>query len=270
MKIELQRVHLDKENKLSVSYKLTDHNNMAPVEAGPFTAFVHKDLIDAMTRLSVHAALMTGQLNPGDISDVENPAEILVQPFTAKSWSISGADNTQAIIISANRQLADKKVFNFNTPRYLLNANEESRYYAMDDVLKWVNRTKQEALAFLDGTKVGTDPQGNLFAQNETKPVTKLQIAEPVSKEWTAGEYLNEIADEPGAKKFIPNGVKADPEAQARVKEWEAAEGENKDRAKAVANQAGNKGRKKGGAKRVKQTADNRSGIIHDDENAVE
>lgn len=288
MKIEITHVHLDKENALTFSFIKTEGENRAPIEEGPCSAFVHEDLIDAMAGLDVHLALMTGQLNHGDIAEIETPPEILTKDFHAKSYSVSGADNTRRLTISGNRVLFDKKVFNFNTPSYLLEENEKTRYRQMDDVIKKIDRINKEVFGFMDGTKRGDDPQGNLFAKtnkkeapplpsenitaDEKKKITKLQIAEPngqaipgsVDKEWSAREYMKEMGDEKKVS-TVPN-VTADPEAMKRVKEWEASEAQNKDKRKAVANQPGAKGRKKGGVKRVKQTAENRSGQIIDPE----
>jgi len=127
MQIEIHGVHLDKENKLTVTYKKTEVNSSAPISEGPATGIVHPDLIDAMGRLSVHLAAMTGQINLDDIKDIETPEHKLLQAFSAKSFSMSGEAGKEAIIISGNRKLNDKKVFNFNTPRYLLHAKEDAR-----------------------------------------------------------------------------------------------------------------------------------------------
>src|SRR5690349_15447710 len=103
MKIELYGVHLDKENRLKVSYKKTEGENSAPVEEGPFTGIVHPDLIDAMGRLSVHLAIMTGQLSFEEFADIETPEHENLKLFTAKSFSQSGEEGKEAIIISGNR-----------------------------------------------------------------------------------------------------------------------------------------------------------------------
>jgi hypothetical protein len=259
MKIEIHKVHLDKKNNVSFSYKQTDKEATAPVEKGPYTAEVHEDLILAMAKLDIHLAAMTGQykLVADAIDDV--PAQDY-ESFHAKSYSFTG-DKIKGIIISGHRVLENGKVFNFNTPNYLLEQNETTGYLYMEDVLDAVERINKEAKAFLDGSKRGKDPQGKIpFADEKGKgEKTAVQILKPEGEgqEWTPEQYKAATKG-----KGIPP---ADPEAMKRVSEDDIKLGQavlDTVNSAKIKNLPSNKK----GTKKVAQTAAVPSGEIKEEE----
>jgi hypothetical protein len=254
MKIDIHGVHLTKANALSVSYKETEGENQAPVTKGPFTAPVHEDLILSVSKMDIHLAVMSGQVGISQVN-IKKPGDV-VEGFHAKSYAFTGAgDKKKGVIISGNRVLENGKVFNFNTPNYLIEENETTRYPFMDQLLKAIDRVNVEALAFMDGTKRGTEAQGKLPFENGSKTTVQILKPEGPDGEWTAEQYKAATN-----KKGIPV---ADPEAMERVKaEYEDAH---------VVNEGTEPGKRKvlppagkTNKKRVQQTPDNRSGIVEE------
>jgi len=204
--------------KVEISFTKTAENGTKSSGSEVFNAPIHPDLKKAFDALIIHFAVMTGQIPLKSVKDIANYKDELIEGFKVSSYSIGG-DN-EGVTITGTRLLWNGKAYNSNTPYYLFEESEQTRYTFMDDLRDRLTRVDEELHKYYEGVKRGTDGQLNMF---EDKPVTKMQIAEPekpVFKSDTKGlhdvteEYfeLNKKRQESTAK-ILP----ADPEAMKRV-----------------------------------------------------
>jgi len=124
----------------------------------------------------------------------------------------------------------------------------------MDDVLKWVNRIKKETLSFMDGSKRGTEQQGQLDFKEPKEKSTKVQVLQPEIMQTTIGGKLPK-ADKDAMKRVAEMGEDVTAEYMDKV----LPELEKKQTA-AAKKKADNLDKK--GNKKVAQTAANPSGIV--------
>lgn len=211
----------------------------------------HPDQLNAWDALAIHFAIMTGYVAAKDV-DITDVDPELIKNFTVSAFSIGGEEQGGGVVLTGQHRLADGPI-TINTRFTRFEQKEDTRYKFMDDLIEKLEVLKTEMLAFYNSTKVGKDPQGNLFEQPaaEEKKITKIQIApEETLLNGGNGDILPTGGKKPTRTKAIPA---ADPEAMKRV-----AETPNEEMNGPVKQQT--KGRKK----RVAQSPDNRSGVIED------
>lgn len=201
------------------------------------TAIIQPEIQKHFNRLAIHLAVMGGYVKAGDIEDIAMPDPSLSEGFHVHMFSIGGdeAEGTDGI------QLSGKKIFcgkaqNFTTAFWRFHESEASRYAFMDDVIAILASLEPEIIAYKKGEKRGLPVQPELGAGGE--PVTKMQIAEPLPGEKVTAEG-NQVAEKDKFKY-------ANKDAMQRVAEMDDT-GSSK---------------KKGGRKKVVQTAENRSGEV--------
>ena len=203
--------------KVEISFTKTADNGTKSSGSEVFTAPIHPDLREAFNALTIHFGIMTGQIPLKSIKDIAKYSEQLTEGFKVSSYSIGG-DN-EGVTITGTRLLWNGKAFNSNTPYYLFEESEQTRYTFMDDLSDRLARVDEELHKYYEGVKRGTDGQLTMF---DEKPVTKMQIAEPekpVFKPDTQG--LHDVTEEyfelNNQRKDNLKIPPADPEAMARV-----------------------------------------------------
>lgn len=238
MKIKIEKAKIVKGATLAVDgVEINDANEESNVSRDWPKVAIHPDLKQSFDNLVIHLAVLSGCIPAKSVKDISLPPENLIEGFNVTSFS-TGKDN-EGIVISGSRKLANGKSFNFNTPYYLFEEKEESRYVFMDDLIEKLNRCRSEISSFIDGKKRGSEAQLSLFEGK--KPVKNIQVAEP---EGTVKVYKD------------AGLVAADPEAMKRVAEMDAQDVE-------VIEEIPNAPKKKAGRpKKVAQSADHPSGEV--------
>lgn len=140
---------------------------------------IHSDLAEAIKRLAIHLAVITGYVKVNQVEDIAMPAPELTDQFHVNGYSMGGEEDqgTDGIVISGHRTEGGHATI-LNTPFRKFGENPASRYAFMDDLVACVNVIEDEIAQYLNGEKRGTPTQPELFEKPET--ATKMQIAPEV------------------------------------------------------------------------------------------
>lgn len=212
----------------------------------------HEDFLKAVSALRPHLMALSGWCKASEAYNHED-----LGLFTVTGYSLGGKEGSEGIIITGYRSCDWGTVGN-NTPFIRLEQAEDKEYQYLEDLLKDVSRIEQEALLYLQDGKRMPERQTSLeFPEDQ---ITKAVVAAPATPEDHAAAFVKEQNEkiEKAKLQSVPRGkTDADPEAQARVSQWdheaENADGSPKNKAKAAANKAANK-------RKVAQSATHPSG----------
>lgn len=237
---------------LKVSFKEIDNVGSPGSDDCERRGLIHPDLKAAVDALKVHWGLLSGLIKVDDVPDIALPEHKLLEKIHVNGYSIGGdeEENTQGVMISGHYQTWRNKSQQLNTPFDRFEGSPEARYLYMDDLLAKIEVIEDEVQKYLTGEKRGKKPETPKEEKpadkaqvkmdfNQEAPVTKMQIVPPQEKVTEEGN----LAPASAKHKF------ANKDAMARVAELETDQ----------------KPKNKGG-KRVKQSADNPSGIVEDTE----
>lgn len=189
----------------------------------------HVDFTNAFNKLVPHFIAIT---HP-EFEDSDTPeAAAFKDKFSVTSYSISGEDEKKKIVITAGKTVFHG-YYGGNTPPIYFNAKPEKLYDGIDSLNDVLELIEKEATEYMEGRKQAPEDQLSLFEDDDT--VTSAKIWEPEST-----LFNTPLNDGSGQTVTIPE---ANGEAMAEM----AAEG-----------------KKSKGKKRVKQTAENKSGIVEE------
>jgi hypothetical protein len=219
MVITIEKAKLIKSGeKVYIDFTKEADNGTRSSGGETFEAIPHPDLKKAFDALIIHFAVMTGQVPVKSVKDITNYKDELIEGFRVSSYSIGG--EREGITITGTRLLWNGKAFNTNTPYYLFEESEQTRYTFMDDLVEKLGRVDEELRKYMAGEKRGTDGQLTMF-DNAEKPVTKLQIAEPEKPVFNDTQGLHDVTEEyiemNNQRKTNLKIPQADPEAMKRV-----------------------------------------------------
>lgn len=119
----------------------------------------HKDFVDALAGLNIHAALIGEFVPLVNVPDIFHPDQLIIDKFHVSGISISLPDeDDEGIIITAQKTLNSGKKLGFNTPIIRSNDTGETAYQYMDELMEQVGKVIKEAREYLSG-KYAADPQ---------------------------------------------------------------------------------------------------------------
>lgn len=170
LQITYDEIHTTEESGVTI--------NKVSIEGGHK---VHQDMIEAMSRLNMHAAIICDQvkvagkgkgqshvgengsiitipvkLEPGDITTLGR--------ITVYGISIGGDEEKPGVVLSMKRKLENGKVIVINTP--FTEFGQENGYKYRNKLSEDVEICCQEALAYLEG-KHAPDPQLAMFEEEQ-------------------------------------------------------------------------------------------------------
>lgn len=242
---------------------------------------VHPDLKKAQDAMAPHLAILCGYVKTTDVADIKKADPDLFEGFHITGYQYVGAEDDPKIMVTGYYQHALGTTI-LNTKGRRLQDEGEDSYIFMDDFKKKVERCDKEYRAYLDGTKRGKDPQGNLF-EGEEKDAGKagkttvkvLPEEKPIFN--TPGMAKMPTADKETMKR-VAAGFAEDEKNQGNKSGIEDAHviSETKNTPTAVTpasivadivnNANAGKSGKGAGKKRVAQTPEVRNGIIEDND----
>lgn len=234
--LEIQKVKLHKTKKgegLVITFEKGENGGDTVTGVETHKAIIHKDLKKAINGLGIHLAIMTGYVNSNDV-EIIKPDPKQSEKFHVNGYSLGGDDDNAGIVISGHHILNNGLAVILNTPFSRFDIDPKSRYVFMDDLQKRVADIEAEIGEYLDGNKRGEPVQQELALGGKEEKVTKMKIAAP---------------------------EKVSPEAKlASGKDHHKYAG--KEQMAGVAGLENGSAKKNGPTKKVKQTAENPSGII--------
>lgn len=168
--MQLVKVKLGKKDTLIIDFERKEADGTTTEGQETRQSPIHKDLKIAFEKLCIHFALMVGFVDFKSVKDIENPKVELFEDFKVTQYSIGGTDE-HGVTLTGYKTLGNGKAFNYNTPFYLFDQAEESRYKFMDSLQKAIHVIESEVYQYLDGSKVGENPQGQLnFEEKNEDP----------------------------------------------------------------------------------------------------
>lgn len=161
---------------------------------------VHDDLTTALNLLKKHLAIMCGQvtLKRYNAWSVTQQEEFLSQ-FHPHGYSLGGDNKDEGVTLLGHRTIEGGYPLNLVSPFRRFDEKEESRYQLMPELEEVLDRLKDEASEYLDGSKRGNAGQGTLPFDNKS------------------ADAKGQNKDEPGVKTHIQEGLGADKEAMDRI-----------------------------------------------------
>lgn len=232
----------------------------SPIE---FNRQPHPDFKEALKALRVHLAILCDQI---DISQTND--EKLIETFHVNGFHITG-DKHKGFVITGEKDGSYGRV-GLNTRNFLFESKTMLEEYPLSEIcITAIKKAAEEAALYIRGKHL-PDPQGNLFDQASTVQVDKpVMFAEGESD--TADLYGKEPAEvlETLASKEKPSfkstGIpQADPEAMKRVMENPSNTGGGSSPESIVAGLEADANIKTTSKRKVKQTAENKSGEVSD------
>lgn len=159
MIINITKGKLLKGDKIEVEYsKQSDIKNKPTHVSEECSNPPHADLRKAFSNLAVHAALLGEFIAPVMIRDIEDVNPDLVSDYTVTGFTITGKDETEGVIISAQKKLKSGKTLGFNTPTTRFESEGDGAYEFIDDLATCIDFCKSELKEYLNG-KYAPDPQ---------------------------------------------------------------------------------------------------------------
>jgi len=148
--IQIKKVRLTKQERLEIKYKKEEADKSTSEVEEKHGSKVHNDFKDALDKMRIHMAMLFGFVRPNEIKD---PVSYMtgVENYFVQSFSISGEDEDQGIVISGYRILPSKKAAIINTPFTRFNEDETTRYKHMDELLKVVTEVREETIKYMGG-----------------------------------------------------------------------------------------------------------------------
>lgn len=134
---------------------------------------VHKDLTQSFQNLAIHLALLTGYVSVKTVKNIETPKAELTEGFHVNGISVKTGDDP-GVVISGHRILENGKAVILNTPFTRFEEGEESAYKFTDDLVNRIERAELEVNAYVDGSKLGDDPQLAMTFENEDETRARL------------------------------------------------------------------------------------------------
>ena len=142
-----------KNSQLELAYNRIDGDNNATVEVTEKLPYiVHPDLITTFIKLRKHMSKLC-DLREGDVLNEDNfesfNAEDLSNLFVS-SFTISGDDENEGVVITGGKKLASGKVINLNTP-FTRFTDEVDTYLFEDDLYVDIQACIYEIEEYLKG-----------------------------------------------------------------------------------------------------------------------
>ncbi len=168
MQTTIEKVKLLKGDKLTIgiSRKLDDNTNVSsPGE--DWDRKVHPDLLEKMKELEVHLALRCGYTTVKAVG--KHPEECDIENFHVSGYSIGGKEGAEGVVITGHHLPPLGGAVILNSPFIRFEIEDEAKAYPFIDQLRnALDELEAEVKAYMDGSKVGADPQGVLeFAKEE-------------------------------------------------------------------------------------------------------
>ncbi len=166
MQTTIEKVKLIKGDKLQIgiSRKLDDNTNVSsPGE--DWDRKVHPDLLEKMKELEVHLALRCGYITVKKVD--KHPEECEVEDFHVSGYSIGGKEGAEGVVITGHHLPPLGGAVILNSPFIRFETEEDKAYPFIDQLKIALDGLEAEVKAYMDGSKIGTDPQGVLEFEKE-------------------------------------------------------------------------------------------------------
>lgn len=125
--MKIIKAKITKDSTLVATYK--DENGTTTVEG---KNLVTSDLINAFSKLTPHAALLTEQKEVDGIESVDEVPDIIGQVLDVTGYSIGGDGDNEGVTLVAKRFLKTGKVLNLCAPFTMFNNENESYINAFE------------------------------------------------------------------------------------------------------------------------------------------
>lgn len=224
--MEISKVKIVEGETLCVVYTIVDGEGKKAKHTVDYETAVHPDLKAAFKKLDIHFGLLTESIDLTKVLDIGDFDKELIENIHTSSYSKKDKEDDPGIVLSGHKILKNGKALIMNCPYTRFMEKEDSVYKYIDNLETVLGEVEDEVQSYLAG-KHAEAPQIAMEFPDEA--VTTAQIATPEN-------VVKDFVDR------VNSGIPlADPEAMGRVKEMDKEKSKKQ--------------------KRVKQTAENPSGI---------
>lgn len=145
---------------LSVSYSKIEADGSTSNHAGVVFdgRFAHPDTLNLFQYLRIHFALACEFISVKQLKSINDYNQSLVEKFTVLKVKIKKEEGVSL----TGYKLLGKGPWNFTAPFIRFTDDEQSAYRYIDDLTEKVELLEEEVIKYIDGSKVGKDPQGTL------------------------------------------------------------------------------------------------------------
>jgi hypothetical protein len=158
--IMIEKVKVEDQNFLTVSYSKIESDGSTSNHSGvTFEGrWMHPDTRALFLDLRIHLALICEFISVQQLKNIETYNEKLVDAFTVLSVNIKDGEG---VTLTGYKKLK-RGPWNFNSLFTRFNDDQDNSYRYAAELEDLVLRLQQETIKYLDGTKVGKNPQGSL------------------------------------------------------------------------------------------------------------
>lgn len=145
---------------LSVSYSKIEADGSTSNHAGVVFEgrFAHPDTLAIFQDLRVHFALACEFISVKQLKSIDDYNQSLVEKFTVLKVKIKKEEGVSL----TGYKLLNKGPWNFTAPFIRFSDDEQSAYRYIDELTEKVEQLEEEVIKYIEGSKVGKDPQGTL------------------------------------------------------------------------------------------------------------
>lgn len=160
--ILIEKVKLIKGESLDIEVRRKQADGTYTSSAESYKRKIHPDIQDKLNSLVPHLAVLTGYHTVKSIKDINKPNMEHFDTFKVNSYSIGGKEGSEGITISGHNLVPTGGAVILNSPFKRFEEGDETRYVFMDNLESILNELEEEVKSYMDGSKVGIDPQGEL------------------------------------------------------------------------------------------------------------
>lgn len=164
--ITILKGKLLKGDRVEIEYTSQDNVNAKPV-SGTLSSDnpPRSELKSSFGNLAIHAALLGEFIAPVMVPDIDNVNPDLVKDYTVTGFTITGKDDNEGVILSAQKKLKNDKSLGFNTPITRFQDESPNAYTFIDDLIDCIDDCRAAMKEYLSG-KYAADPQQALPFNN--------------------------------------------------------------------------------------------------------
>lgn len=157
--VTIEKVKLGKKDSLVILLSTIEADGSTTKDSKTSGRPCHPDLKAALSSLSIHWAILNDYLSVRAVKDINDYDRELVETVHVSGISIGGNDGEEGLMILGHKFSRRKKAIIINTPFERFEEVSETRYKYMDDLESKIGILFKEVEQYLDGSKVGENPQ---------------------------------------------------------------------------------------------------------------
>lgn len=171
----VDKIKVEDGNFLTVSYSKIETDGSTSNHPGVSfdNRWMHPDTRQLFLDLRIHFALICEFISVQQLKSIDSYNEKLVDPFTVLSVNIKDGEG---VTLTGYKRLK-RGAWNFNSLFTRFTDDQENSYRYAEELRDLVEQLQSEVVQYIDGSKVGINPQGTLDLKD---PVDQSYVEEGI------------------------------------------------------------------------------------------